>query len=68
MVFRKDINIASLWDVPRLSESVKKHSPAAHDFLGFPKVSQHPARIDDAILHRKPFGIPLIICYKCMII
>ena len=38
----------------------KKHSPAARVFLRFPKVSQHPACMDDAILHGKPFGIPLM--------
>ena len=38
----------------------KSHSPAAHDFLRFPKLSLHPTCMDDAILHRKPFGIPLI--------
>ena len=38
----------------------KKHSPTACFFLRFSKVSQHPACMDDAILHRKPFGIPSI--------
>ncbi len=42
-----------------LLESVKTHSPATRDLLRFPKVSQHPACMDDAILHGKPFGIPL---------
>jgi hypothetical protein len=48
------------WDVARLSESVKIHSPAARVFLRFPKVSRHPSCMDHAILHGKPFGIPLI--------
>jgi hypothetical protein len=50
------------WDVARLSESVKMHSPAARVFLRFPKVSRHPSCMDHAILHGKPFGIPLIAC------
>ena len=38
------------------------------DFLGFPKVSQHPAYVDDAIIHEKPFGIPLIMARKCTLL
>ncbi len=34
-------------------------SPTARVFLRFPKFSQHPACMDHAILHGKPFGIPL---------
>ena len=30
----------------------------------FPKVSRHPSYMDHAILHGKPFGIPLIRCSK----
>ena len=41
-------------------ESVKIHSPAARVFLPFPKISQHPACMDHAILHGKPFSNPLI--------
>ena len=51
---------ARIWDVARLSESVKIHSPAARVFLRFPKVSRHPSCMDHAILHGKPFGIPLM--------
>jgi hypothetical protein len=40
------------WDVARLSESVKIHSPADRVFLRFPKVSRHPSCMDN--------GIPLI--------
>ena len=46
--------------VARLSESVKIHSPAARVFLRFPKVSRHSSCMDHAILHGKPFGIPLL--------
>ena len=38
----------------------KKHSPAARVFLRLPKVSRHPSCMDHAILHGKPFGIPLM--------
>ena len=59
MVFRAEQRHPCTWDVARLSERVKNH------FLRFPKVSQHPACKDDAILHGKPFGIPLIlVSYK----
>ena len=30
-------------------------------FLRFPKISQHPARMDHAILHGKPFSNPLFL-------
>ena len=33
---------------------------AARVFLRFPKVSRHPSCMDHAILHGKPFGIPLV--------
>ena len=38
----------------RLSESVKIHSPATR-VLHFPKISQHPACMDHAILHGAKF-------------
>ena len=38
--------------------------PAARVFLRFPKHSQHPACMDHAILHRKPFSDSLIIALK----
>jgi hypothetical protein len=53
------------WDVARLS-SVKIHSHAAWVFLRFPKVSRHPSCTDNAILDRKPFGIPLIALQRFM--
>ncbi len=39
----------------------QKHSPATRDYSRFPKVSQHPAWMDDVILHGKPFGIPIFV-------
>ena len=35
------------------------HSPTARVFLRFPKFLRHLACKDHAILHGKPFGIPL---------
>ena len=43
------IKVISSQDIARLLESVKKYSLAARVF--YTKVSQHPACIDDAILH-----------------
>ena len=60
MVFRAVLRDPCTWNVARLSESVKIHSPAARVFLRFPKVSRHPSCMDHAILHGKPFGIPLV--------
>ena len=60
MVFRAGQRDPCTWYVARLSESVKIHSPAARVFLRFPKFSQHPACMDHAILHGKPFSNPLI--------
>ena len=60
MVSVQDSVIHALGMLIDFLESVKKHSPAARDFLRFPKVSQHHQCMDDAILHGKPFGIPLI--------
>ena len=56
----QDSMIHALGMCPRLSESVKIHSPTARVFSRFPKVSQHPVCMDHAILHGEPFGIPLI--------
>jgi hypothetical protein len=60
MVFRAGLRDPCTWDVARLSESGKIHSPTARAFSRFPKVSQHPSCMDHAILHGKPFGIPLV--------
>ena len=49
MVFRAGQRDPCTWDVARFSESVK-----------FPKISQHPACMDHAILHGKPFSNPLL--------
>jgi hypothetical protein len=43
-----------------LSSVYKISMSAARVFLRFPKVSRHPSCMDHAILHGKPFGIPLI--------
>ena len=59
MVFRAGQRDPRTWDVAWLSESVKIHSPAPRVFLRFPKLSQHPACMDHAILHGKPFSDPL---------
>ena len=56
MVFRAGWRDPCTWDIARLSESVKIHSPAARVFLRFLKISQHPACMDHAILHGKPFS------------
>ena len=48
------------WNVAGLSESVKVPSPAACVFYRFPKISQHPACMDHAILHGKQFSNPLM--------
>ena len=61
MVFQAGERDPCTWDVAQLLESVKIHSPAARVFLCFPKVLRHPSCMDHAILHRKPFGIPLLI-------
>ena len=61
MVFRAGYPDACTWDVARFSESVKMHSPAARVFLRFPKISQHPACMDHAILRGKPFSNPLVL-------
>ncbi len=47
------------WDVARLSESVKTLARGCL-LCSVLKVSQHSACKDHAILHGKPFGIPLI--------
>jgi hypothetical protein len=59
MVFQAGQRDSCTWDVARLSESVKIHSPAARVFLRFPKVLRHPSCMDHAILHGKPFDLPL---------
>ena len=59
MVFRAGYRDPCTWDVARLSESVKIHLPAARVLSRFPKISQHPACMDRAILHGKPFSNPL---------
>ena len=64
MVFRAGYRYLCTWDVARLSESVKIHSPTARVFLRFAKFSQHPACKDHAILHGKPFGIPLFVLVR----
>ena len=60
MVFQAGKRDPRTWDVARLSERVKIHSPAARVFLRFPKVSRQPSCMDHAILHGKSFGIPLL--------
>ena len=59
MVFRAGLRDPCTWDVARLSESGKIHTPAVRVFLRFPKLSQRPACMDHAILHGKPFSNPL---------
>ena len=60
MIFRAGYRDPCTWDVAQLSESVKMHSPAARVFFRFQKISQHPACMDHAILHGKPFSNPSI--------
>ena len=60
MVFRAGLRDPCTWDVARFSDSVKIHSPAARVFLCLPKISQHPACMDHAILNGKLFSNPLI--------
>ena len=67
MVFRAGQRDPCTWDVARFSESVKIHPPAAGVFLRFPKISQHLACMDHAILHGKPFSNPLINFLTCLI-
>jgi hypothetical protein len=56
MVFHARWRDPCTWDVARLSESVKMHSPAARVFLRLPKVSRHQAScMDHAILHGNVF-------------
>ena len=60
MVFRPGQRDPCTWDVARLSESIKIHSPAARVFslsetLATSRVHGY------AILHGKPFSNPLII-------
>ena len=56
VVFRGGQRDPYTWDVARVSESVKKTLACASCLSRFPKVSQHLACMDLAILHRKPFG------------
>ena len=60
MVFRAGYRDPCTWDFARLSESVKITLACGSCFLRFPKFSQHPACMDHAILHGKPFSNPLI--------
>ena len=57
----KSVNRCFIVVIINFSESVKIRSPAARVFLRFPKISQHPACMDHAILHGKPFSNPLLI-------
>ena len=63
MVFRAGYRDPCTWDIARFSECVKIDSPAARVFLRLPKISQHPACMDHAILHGKPFSNHLISVY-----
>ena len=49
-----------LAEISPSARSATFHSPAARVFLRFSKLSQHPACMDHAILHGKPFSNPLI--------
>ena len=44
------------WDVARVFGKRIRHKLQASGFLCLLKVEQHPASMDHAILHRKPFG------------